>query len=170
MDNLETLLDRGGGENQLTEQLTKLYGGPLAFERRSEARSFVIVNFVTTIEGLTSYGIPGKSGGGWISGFTKQDIFIMGLLRSFADGVAVGANTLRSEPEHLWTSKFIDKDHETEFVKLREFFGKSRKNPVQIFVTSSGNVLDNMKNLPQRFFGSGCRNSDRHDRGREKCC
>src|SRR5690349_24519084 len=74
----------------------------------------------------------------------------MGLLRSFADGVAVGANTIRSEPEHLWTSEFIDKDHETEFVKLRESLGKSRKNPVQIFVTSSGNVLD-MKNLPNAF-------------------
>ena len=151
MDSLKTLLDRCGGENQLTEELTNLYGGPLTFERRSEARPFVVVNFVTTIEGLTSYGIQGKAGGGWISGFNKQDVFIMGLLRSFADGVAVGANTLRSEPEHLWTSEFIDKDHETEFVKLRESLGKSRKNPVQIFVTSSGNVLDNMKNLPNAF-------------------
>jgi riboflavin biosynthesis pyrimidine reductase len=151
MDNLETLLDRGGRENQLTEELTQLYGGPLAFERRTEARPFVVVNFVTTIEGLTSYGIPGKSGGGWISGSNKQDVFIMGLLRSFADGVAVGANTLRSEPEHLWTSEFIDKNHETEFVKLREFLGKSRKNPVQIFVTSSGDVLGSTKNLPNAF-------------------
>ena len=151
MDNLETLLDRGGAENHLTEELTKLYGGPLAFERRSEIRPFAVVNFVTTIEGLTSYGIPGKSGGGWISDFNKQDVFIVGLLRSFADGVAVGANTLRSEPEHLWTSKFIDKDHETEFVKLRESLGKSRKNPLQIFVTSSGNLLDNMKNVPNVF-------------------
>ena len=75
----------------------------------------------------------------------------MGLLRSFADGVAVGANTLRSEPEHLWTSEFIDKDHETEFVKLRQSLGKSRKNPLQIFVTGSGNVLDTMKNLPKAF-------------------
>ena len=151
MDNLETLLDRGGGENQLTAELTNLYGGPLAFARRSEARPFVVVNFVTTIEGITSYGIPGKAGGGWISGFNKQDVFIMGLLRSFSDGVAVGANTLRSEPEHLWTSKFIDRDHETEFVKLRKSLGKSRKNPIQIFVTSSGNVLDNTKNLPNAF-------------------
>jgi len=151
MNNLETLLDRGGGENQLTEELTKLYGGPLGFERRSEARPFVVVNFVTTIEGLTSYGIPGKAGGGWISGFNKQDVFIMGLLRSFADGVAVGANTLRSEPEHLWTSEFIDKDHETEFVKLRQSLSKSRKTPLQIFVTSSGNVLDTTKNLPKAF-------------------
>ena len=151
MENLHTLLDRGGGENQLTEELTELYGGPLAFERRSEARPFIVVNFVTTIEGLTSYGIPGKAGGGWISGFNKQDVFIMGVLRSLADGVAVGANTLRSEPEHLWTSKFIDKDHETEFAKLRVSLGKSTKNPVQIFVTSSGNVLDKMKNLPNAF-------------------
>ena len=151
MDNLETLLDRGGGKNQLTQELTKLYGGPLAFEQRSEARPFVIINFVTTIEGLTSYGIPGKSGGGWISGFNKQDVFIMGLLRSFADGVAVGANTLRSEPEHLWTSEFIDKDHETEFVKLRESLGRSRKNPLQIFITSSGNLLGNMEHLPNAF-------------------
>jgi riboflavin biosynthesis pyrimidine reductase len=152
--NLETLLDRGGGENQLSEELTKLYGGPLALKRRSEARPFVVVNFVTTIEGLTSYGIPGKLGGGWISGFNKQDVFIMGLLRSFADGVAVGANTLRSEPEHLWTSKFIDKDHETEFLELRESLGKSRENPVQIFVTSSGNILDNTNNLPKAFSAS----------------
>jgi len=151
MNNLETLLDRGGGENQLTEELTKLYGGPLGFERRSEARPFVVVNFVTTIEGLTSYGIPGKAGGGWISGFNKQDVFIMGLLRSFADGVAVGVNTPRSEPEHLWTSEFIDKDHETEFVKLRQSLSKSRKTPLQIFVTSSGNVLDTTKNLPKAF-------------------
>ena len=54
-----------------------------------------------------SLNVPGQSGGGPISGFNQQDRMVMGLLRAVADAVIVGAGTLRSAPQHLWTAEYI---------------------------------------------------------------
>jgi hypothetical protein len=37
------------------------------------ARPYVFANFVSTLDGAVSLGIPGKSGGGEISGFNRHD-------------------------------------------------------------------------------------------------
>jgi hypothetical protein len=66
-------------------------------------RPYVIGNFVSTIDGVVSFEIPGESGCGDISGFNEADRFIMGLLRASVDAVIVGAGTLREvAPGHLW--------------------------------------------------------------------
>ena len=78
----------------LPDDLRLAYGGDLHFALAS-GRPQVIGNFVCTLDGVVSYAIPGKSGGGDISGFNEGDRFIMGLLRASADAVMVGAATLQ---------------------------------------------------------------------------
>jgi len=51
----------------------------------------------------------------------------------------VGANTLRLEPEHLWTAEFIAPDHAELFDAQRRADGRSEK-PLQVFVTSTGDI------------------------------
>lgn len=64
--------------------LAALYGGELAFETPDE-RPSVLANFVSTLDGVISYTLPGRSGGGEISGNNLADAFVMGLLRALAD-------------------------------------------------------------------------------------
>jgi riboflavin biosynthesis pyrimidine reductase len=52
----------------------------------------------------------------------------------------VGANTLRSEPEHLWTSDFIAPGDTQIFEKQRRADGR-KAPPLQVFVTSSGEIF-----------------------------
>jgi hypothetical protein len=107
MKQITTLLDRNGGLDRtvLPEELRILYGGDLRFLAYDD-RPYVIGNFVSTLDGVVSFEIPGKSGGGDISGFNEADRFIMGLLRASADAVVVGARTLREvAPEHLWLAE-----------------------------------------------------------------
>ena len=62
----------------------------------------MIGNFVSTLDGIVSFLIPGKEGGGEISGHDEADRFIMGLLRASADAVMVGVGTLHAtHPRHL---------------------------------------------------------------------
>src|SRR5512134_1965219 len=103
---LETIYGSEQGEAfPLPPELASLYG-PFGFPKR-EGRRHVIGNFVTTLDGVASLSVPGMEGGGPISGSNPHDRMIMGLLRSVADAVIVGAGTLRSVPRHLWTAEYI---------------------------------------------------------------
>src|SRR5215203_5322293 len=96
MEQITTLFDRHGvlDDSVLPEELRVLYSGDLQFPAHSD-QTYVIGNFVSTLDGVVSFQIPGKSGGGDISGSNAADRFIMGLLRASADAVIVGAGTLR---------------------------------------------------------------------------
>jgi hypothetical protein len=95
MDQITTLFDRNGALDRivLADELRILYGGDLRFPAHGD-RPYVIGNFVSTLDGVVSFEIPGKSGGGDISGFNEADRFTMGLLRASADAAIVGARTL----------------------------------------------------------------------------
>src|SRR5438309_6748790 len=129
---LETLYDVSRGSDPslplgqslpLPPELTTLYGR-LAFPLRSD-RPFVMGNFVTTLDGVVSLGVPGQAGGGEISGFNQHDRMVMGLLRSAADAVIVGAGTLRSVPDHFWTAQYIYPPLARAYQTLRTSLGKS---------------------------------------------
>src|SRR5690348_3054731 len=96
---ITTLLDKEKTHDRavLPEDLAILYGGDLRFPEHGD-RPYVIGNFVSTLDGVVSFEVPGKSGGGEISGFNQADRFIMGLLRASADAVIVGSGTLRDVP------------------------------------------------------------------------
>lgn len=131
---LETLYDAGEGRRlPLPPDLASLYG-PLRLREKC-----VIGNFVTTLDGVVSLGIPGQSGGGEISGFNQHDRMLMGLLRAVADAVVVGAGTLRSVPDHLWTAQYIYPPLAPSYEALRSALGKTEP-PLNLIVTASGEI------------------------------
>src|SRR5512135_1351510 len=135
---LETLLDRIGGDDiPLPPGLATLYG-PLRFPLQ-KVRPYVIGNFVTTLDGVASLSAPGLSGGGPISGSNPHDQMVMGLLRAVADAVIVGAGTLRSVPNHLWTAEYIFPALSDSYRRLRAALGKSEP-PLNVIVTARGEI------------------------------
>ncbi len=135
---LESLLDRSGGADlPLPSELATLYG-PLRFPPR-KGRPYVIGNFVTTMDGVASLSAPGLAGGGPISGSNPHDRMVMGLLRSVADAVIVGAGTLRSVPNHLWTAEHIYPPLSDSYRQLRTALGK-KATPLNVIVTARGEI------------------------------
>lgn len=135
---LESLYDAARGDDlPLPPELEALYG-PLRFPVR-EGRSYVIGNFVTTLDGVASLSAPGLEGGGPISGFNPHDRMVMGLLRSVADAVIVGAGTLRSVPRHLWTPEHICPALAGPYRELRASLGKNDP-PLNVIVTALGEI------------------------------
>ena len=118
--------------------LRSRYGGELSIPLRTD-RPTTIVNFVSTLDGVTSYSTPEASGGGEISGHFEPDRFVMGLLRALADVVLVGAGTLRADSDGAWTPRSIHPDNASEFRDLREGLGL-RPNPITAIVTGSGSI------------------------------
>jgi riboflavin biosynthesis pyrimidine reductase len=120
------------------DALDAAYGGELRVPRRAD-RPTVIVNFVSTLDGVVSYATPEAAGGGEISGFFGPDRFVMGLLRAHADAVLVGAGTVRASPRERWTPDDIYPDAATEFAALRSRAGLAPQ-PTTVVVTGSGRL------------------------------
>ncbi|MGE5247579.1 MAG: dihydrofolate reductase family protein [Verrucomicrobiota bacterium] len=126
-----------GDDVPLPPELATLHG-PLRFPLHKR-RPYVIGNFVTTLDGVASLSVPGMAGGGPISGFNPHDRMIMGLLRSVADAVIVGAGSLRSVPNHLWTAEYISPMLSDSYRQVRAALGKS-ENPLNVIVTARGEI------------------------------
>jgi riboflavin biosynthesis pyrimidine reductase len=133
---LELLFDGSRGHLlPLPRPLASVYG-PL---RLPPGRPMVIGNFATTLDGVVSLQLPGRSGGGEITGSDPHDRFLMGLLRAAADAVIVGAGTLRAVPHHRWTPQYIYPAMTAEFAELRSRLGRS-PTPLNVIVTATGKV------------------------------
>ena len=102
-------------------------------------RPYVYANFVTSRDGRISFATPGYAGGGDVSGHNGNDQWLMGLLRARADAVLVGDNTLRTEPEHIWTAEAICAADAEAFAALRQQEGRS-PTPLQVFASFDGNI------------------------------
>jgi riboflavin biosynthesis pyrimidine reductase len=95
---------------------------------------------VASLDGVVSLGIPGKAGGGEISGFNPHDRMVMGLLRATADAVVIGAGTLRaSSPDHVWTAEYIYPPLADAYRELRAALDKPEP-PLNVVVTGSGDI------------------------------
>jgi len=138
---LATLYERSPGSRRavLTDPLRLLYGGDLAFPRPSD-RPYVVANFVQTLDGVVSYAIRGRSGGGEISGFDATDRFVMGLLRSCADAVMVASGTLHADSGHVRTASFIYPEARDLYAAFREQTSRRRIDPLNVIVTGTGHV------------------------------
>jgi riboflavin biosynthesis pyrimidine reductase len=137
---LETLYDRydkSSLEIPLPPSLHGLYGD-LRLPVRTK-RPYVIGNFVTTLDGVVTLNVPGKAGGGPISGDSLHDKMVMGLLRAVSDAVVVGAGTLRAVPNHVWTPRHVSPAHASAYDRLRADLGKEGP-PATVIVTGSGSV------------------------------
>ena len=143
MEPIRTLLDRQAPITTplLPEELRTLYDGDLSFPPSAAGRPYVIGNFVSTLDGVVSYAIPGKAGGGDISGFNAGDRFVMGLLRASADAVMVGAATLSEVSQsHLFAAEYIHRATAGAYAHYRrEILHKSRY-PLTVVVSGTGNV------------------------------
>lgn len=152
MIRIQTLLDRApSGAAVLTAELQQLYGGDLRFPGVVLERPYVIGNFVSTLDGIVSFAVPGKEGGGEISGHDEADRFIMGLLRASVDAVMVGAGTVHATaPGHAWVPESVCPEAKELYSTYRtEGLGKP-KPPYTVVVSGSG-VVD----LDRRMFRTG---------------
>jgi riboflavin biosynthesis pyrimidine reductase len=142
MERIQTLLDRQhAGTPVLPEDLRALYGGDLHIPPAGKSRPYVIGNFVSTLDGVVSFAVPGKAGGGDISGFNSADRFIMGLLRASADAVMVGAATLEEvSKSHLFVAESIYRSAAGAYAHYRREILRKPQNPLTVIVSGKGNV------------------------------
>ena len=98
--------DEAKDEFALPKNLHAVYGGDWLLPRVN-GRPYTYANFALSRDGRVSFNVSGHLGGGDVSGFNAHDRWLMGLLRARADAVVVGDNTLRLEPDHLWTCEYI---------------------------------------------------------------
>lgn len=145
---LETLFDVSqGAAMPLGDELQRLYGAlrlPLP-----PGRSWVIGNFVSTLDGVTVLDDPMLHGGGEISGHLAADRAVMGILRSVAQAIVVGAGTLRDVPRHIWTAQHIYPDLSDQYTAVRRVLGLAPQ-PLNVFVTARGEL-----DLGLRVFSTG---------------
>jgi riboflavin biosynthesis pyrimidine reductase len=140
---IRTLIDRDQNhfEPALPPGLRELYDGDLHFRTSPAERPFVIANFVSTLDGVVSYGIKGQAGGSTISGSDPADRFIMGLLRASADAVMVGARTvLDVSPQGLWIPEYTYPDAKHLYTEYRVNVLHKPEYPLLVVVSGSGKL------------------------------
>ena len=122
----------------LPPELARLFG-ELEFPPHM-GRPFVFGNFVTSLDGVVALNAAEVgSGGGEISGFDQHDVALMGMLRSLADAVVVGAGTLRAAPDHRWTAQYIYPPLASVYQQLRHNLGKTEP-PLNVIITAHGTL------------------------------
>jgi riboflavin biosynthesis pyrimidine reductase len=140
---IQTLVDcdKEFAESALPQELRELYDGDLHFRTSAAARPYVIANFVSTLDGVVSYEIKGKSGGSTISGSDPADRFIMGLLRASVDAVIVGAGTLKDvSAKSLWTPEYVYPDAKRLYAEYRLNALHKTEYPLLVIVSGSGQL------------------------------
>lgn len=144
MEPIRTLFATEAAEQSaavLPDGLRASYDGDLSFPSAPEARPYFIANFVSTLDGVVSFNLSGQSDGAQISDSNKEDRFIMGLLRSSADAILLGAGTLRATgPQGSWLPESVYPAAKDLYKKYRtEVLGK-QEYPLVVIVTESGEL------------------------------
>ncbi|MBA2272452.1 MAG: RibD family protein [Actinobacteria bacterium] len=123
----------------LPPEFKAIFGGPWTIPPAGGDRPYVYINFATSRDGRVSFSMPGHSGGGDVTGFNAHDRWLMGLLRARADAILMGDNTLRTEPEHLWTPGHIFPEDEDAFNELHA--AEKRRSPtLLVFLSLKGDI------------------------------
>jgi riboflavin biosynthesis pyrimidine reductase len=125
----------------LPDGLHARYDGNLSFPPAPAQRPYLIANFVSTLDGVVSFDLPGQSAGAHISNSNQEDRFIMGLLRVSADAVVVGSGTLQAAgpraswlPESVYpAAKDLYRNYRTEVLRKPEY-------PLVVVVTGTGKL------------------------------
>jgi riboflavin biosynthesis pyrimidine reductase len=137
----QLLFEESHPVNALPNDIRSIYKGDWVIP---DKQGYIYSNFVISRDGRISFNEPGHLGGGDVSGFNIHDRWLMALLRARADAVIVGDNTLRLEPEHLWTHDYIYPEDTELFTRLRTLEGLPLK-PLQIFLSQEGNLFQEAK-------------------------
>jgi riboflavin biosynthesis pyrimidine reductase len=123
----------------MPQVLERRYGGPLSIPLRPHEPT-IVANFVSTIDGVVALDTEGMTGGGEISGFYEPDRFVMGLLRTLADAVVIGAASVRAAPTHRWIASHVHPASAAAFTAWRRDEGIADPEPTTIVVTQRGLV------------------------------
>lgn len=145
MEKIKTLEDfRSSEANILTPALSELYDGGLSFPDPQVDRPYIIANYAVSMDGHITFNVAGKEGGEHISGYSKEDRFVMGILRASSDAVLIGGKVIGRVPNSLWTAGSISPDHADMYAEFREKLGKS-KNPITVIFSGSGDLSPDAK-------------------------
>jgi riboflavin biosynthesis pyrimidine reductase len=128
-------------ETVLPEGLSARYDGNLSFPPAPEERPYCIANFVSTLDGVVSFNLPGQSEGAKISNSNDEDRFIMGLLRASADAIVVGSGTLQAAgPQGSWLPEAVYPAAKDLYQKYRTEVLRKLEYPLVVIVTGTGGL------------------------------
>ena len=122
----------------MPKALEARYGGPLEIAVHPD-RPTLLVNFVSTIDGVVALGPGQEAGGGVISGFFEPDRFVMALLRAAADILLVGARTIAGSSSTDWTAEHLQPELAPAIRQWRRDLGLASR-ATTVIVTGSGEV------------------------------
>ncbi|HVC41283.1 MAG TPA: dihydrofolate reductase family protein [Candidatus Saccharimonadales bacterium] len=131
----EVLSAAAGGEPSAAEIA---YGGPLRFP--ASPRPYVIANFVASIDGVASLGLTDGTDSTTLSGSSRADRYLMGLLRASVDAVVIGAGNLRATPGHQWTPAAVAGDDVDSLDAYRVERTGTAEPPLLVVVSASGDL------------------------------
>lgn len=101
----------------LPAELARVHGGDIPF-----AADSVYANFVSTLDGVVA--IPSvRRSNEVVAGDNDADRFLMGVLRTLADVVLVGAGVMRESPKSTWRAEQIYPPAADAFAELRSSLG-----------------------------------------------
>ena len=128
-------------ETVLPDDLRARYDGDLSFPTAPQTRPYFIANFVSTLDGVVSFHLPGQSDGSQISGSNQEDKFIMGLLRASADAVMVGSGTLQaSGPQGSWLPESVYPAAKDLYQRYRTEVLRKLEYPLVVIVAGTGRL------------------------------
>lgn len=139
MDAIETLFDPSAADGELIPELRTIYGGDLALAPAPDGRPLIFANFVTTLDGVISFNLPGRDTGNVVSGGSEPDHALMGMLRSLADAVVWGAGTYAASRRYVPTPGAIWPPGAARFAAQRAHLGLAPA-PLAVIVSRSGNL------------------------------
>lgn len=127
----------------LPNELAAIYGGPLGLQPRS-----LYANFVASLDGVTA--IPGLAQSSHlIAAGSEHDRFLMGLLRTCADAVLIGAGTLHGSPQTRWTPEHAYPPAVRLYAELRHRRGRPPQ-PTLAVLSGSGRIDPRHPGLRER--------------------
>ncbi len=112
--------------------------GPLGFPAPPPGRPWIYTNFVQSLDGITT--LLGKHASGGEISQSREDRWLMDLLRAHADGILMGMNTLREEQRLRGPDSrgIVFRVADPTLRQLRSRLGKGRDR--NIFVTSAADL------------------------------
>jgi riboflavin biosynthesis pyrimidine reductase len=131
----EVLSDTVAGEPAAAEIP---YGRRLRFP--ASPRPYIIANFVASIDGVASLGLTDGTDSTTLSGSSRADRYLMGLLRASADAVVIGAGNLRDTPGHQWTPASVAGDEAATIDAYRFERTGATQPPPLVVVSASGDL------------------------------
>lgn len=110
-------------------------GEPVAGYGGNPGWTGVAANFVESLDGVVALPDAKGESGAVVSGGSKADRFVMGLLRACADAVLIGAGTLRAAAGDLWFADSV-------FPEAAELYARVGKLRPQLYVVSGSGRVD----------------------------